>query len=134
MYICIVTLKLWFKGSEMLMKQYDIEYVSQEVNISKSKLRYYEKHGLIKNIERDEQNNRVYNEQNIELIKLIACLRRLNVPISKIKQNIDVNHFNDESLENILLEHKRVLREKVEEYTEYINEIDDKLQRQLTSN
>lgn len=113
----------------MLMKQYDIEFVSQEVNISKSKLRYYEKHGLIKNIERDDQNNRVYNEQNIELIKLIACLRRLNVPIRKIKQNIDVNHFNDESLESILLEHKRVLKEKVEEYNAYINEIDGKLER-----
>ncbi|GLO68077.1 transcriptional regulator [Oceanobacillus sp. E9] len=117
-----------------MSEQYDIEFVSKEVNISKSKLRYYEKHGLIKNIERDDQNNRIYNEKNIELIKLIACLRRLNVPISKIKQNIDVNNFNEESLEGILQEHKRVLREKVDEYTDYINEIDDKLERQLTSN
>ncbi|MFR6533641.1 MAG: MerR family DNA-binding transcriptional regulator, partial [Staphylococcus simulans] len=42
------------------MKQYYIEYVSDYCNIPKSKLRYYEKKSILKHIDRDSNNKRLY--------------------------------------------------------------------------
>ena len=54
------------------MDKLTIDDLSKKLNISKSKLRYYEKIKLIEGIERDETNNRVYSEKDFELINLIV--------------------------------------------------------------
>ena len=51
------------------MKQYYIEYVSDYCNIPKSKLRYYEKKSILKHIDRDSNNKRLYTDDDIEMIK-----------------------------------------------------------------
>ncbi|MFL4616871.1 MerR family transcriptional regulator, partial [Staphylococcus aureus] len=61
------------------MDKLTIDDLSKKLNISKSKLRYYEKIKLIEGIERDETNNRVYSEKDFELINLIVCMRGLGV-------------------------------------------------------
>lgn len=68
------------------MKQYYIEYVSDYCNIPKSKLRYYEKKSILKHIDRDSNNKRLYTDDDIEMIKFIQCLSNLNMPLKEIRK------------------------------------------------
>ena len=69
------------------MKQYYIEYVSDYCNIPKSKLRYYEKKSILKHIDRDSNNKRLYTDDDIEMIKFIQCLSNLNMPLKEIRKH-----------------------------------------------
>lgn len=68
------------------MKQYYIEYVSDYCNIPKSKLRYYEKKNILKHIDRDSNNKRLYTDDDIEMIKFIQCLSNLNMPLKEFEK------------------------------------------------
>lgn len=109
------------------MNKLTIDDLSKKLNISKSKLRYYEKIKLIEGIERDETNNRVYSEKDFELINLIVCMRGLGVSIKAIKKHIEDSVINDYSLKQILHEHKKTLESKITEYKNYIQNIDNKI-------
>ena len=69
------------------MKQYYIEYVSDYCNIPKSKLRYYEKKNILKHIDRDSNNKRLYTDDDIEMIKFIQCLSNLNMPLKEFEKH-----------------------------------------------
>jgi len=60
----------------------DVELV---VGLSKKNIRYYEEMGLISPLRNEENDYRVYSEEDIEKLKLIKFLRELGVPIREIK-------------------------------------------------
>ncbi|MFR1449895.1 MAG: MerR family transcriptional regulator [Beduini sp.] len=64
----------------------NIKEVEKLVGISSQNIRYYEKVDLIKPIRNDENDYREYSDQDIEVLKLIKLLRKLDMPISLIKQ------------------------------------------------
>lgn len=109
------------------MNKLTIDDLSKKLNISKSKLRYYEKIKLIEKIERDENNNRIYSDKDFELINLIVCMRGLGINIKAIKKHIKDNVINDYSLKQILQEHKKALEIKITEYKQYVQNIDKKI-------
>lgn len=110
------------------MEKFTIDEVSKTLNMSKSKLRYYEKIALIGRIDRDDNNNILYNAREVELINLIICMRKIGVSTKKIKKHIEDNVINDYSLNQILQEHKKALELKIREYGEFIKDIDEKLE------
>lgn len=60
--------------------------ISKLTGLSISTLRYYDKHGLLNNLERTEGGIRTFTEQNIEALTLINCLKNSGMKISEIKQ------------------------------------------------
>ena len=52
--------------------RYTIGEVAKMFNISISTLRFYDKEGLLLNLERDSSGVRKFNEKNIETIRLIG--------------------------------------------------------------
>lgn len=62
---------------------YTTHEVAQKLGITKDTLFYYEKEGLLPQIERDEMNRRIYSESDIEWIFLIRCLRDTDMPMCK---------------------------------------------------
>nr|WP_263312905.1 MerR family transcriptional regulator [Mammaliicoccus sp. Marseille-Q6498] len=110
------------------MKYYHINEVAKIMDINSSKIRYYEKHNLIQNISRDENNNRLYSEKDIEMINFIICLRRLNMPIRQIKEKLSSFHNNAITLTDILNEHKATLEDTIAIYQNYVDEIENKIE------
>ena len=64
---------------------YTIGEVSQILNISISTLRYYDKEGLLINLNKDKSGKRIFNDQNISALKLIECLKKSG--LQKILKN-----------------------------------------------
>jgi len=63
-----------------------ITEVSRALNVSTRMLRYYEQQGLITSSRRPDYAYRVYDEENVNRLRIILVLRRLRVPLKAIGQ------------------------------------------------
>lgn len=52
---------------------YSIGEISEMLNISVSTLRYYDKEGLLPLVNRTSRNIRMFNDTNVECLKMIEC-------------------------------------------------------------
>ncbi|MFC3611956.1 MerR family transcriptional regulator [Staphylococcus piscifermentans] len=109
------------------LEKYSIQEVSDMKDISKSKLRYYEKHGLLMNIERDAHNQRVYSQKDIEMVSLIQCFSLLSMPLKQIKQSVEKLSRDEAQIADILEAHLNVLKAEREIVDLRISAIEEKL-------
>ncbi len=63
-----------------------IKKISQLTGISSYTLRYYEKIGLLLNIERDSKNYRYYSSKDVIWIEFIKRLKATNMPLNEMKK------------------------------------------------
>lgn len=108
---------------------FSIQQASLSIEIPASSIRYYEKIALIPAIKRNEWGHRVFDEQDIELLKLIKCFRNLGMAIEDIRENIALLNLEKEKIntQDILVQHKRKLEEQINVLNSFIAEIDDKI-------
>ena len=89
-----------------------INEVEHLVGLSKKSIRYYEENGLLSPTRNKINDYRIYNEKDIEKLKLIKFLRELNVGIKDLKK-----------LENKTLSLKKCMLDRIrkieEETTNY---------------
>ena len=62
-----------------------INEVTQQVDLSKRAIKYYEEQGLL-TVKKDSNGYRNYTEENLTTLKEIAVYRKLGINISDIKQ------------------------------------------------
>lgn len=94
--------------------EYKIKEVSEITNISQSKIRYYEKQGLLPEFKRDKNNIRVFSEKDIELLNLIRCLRNIGMSVKEIRTNLNIlaDSSNNQLAINILIDHRNKLEKQ----------------------
>jgi len=61
-----------------------ITEVSRTLNVSTRMLRYYEQQGLIASSRREDYAYRVYDEENVNRLRIILVLRKLRLPLKSI--------------------------------------------------
>lgn len=96
---------------------YTIKQVSNMLNIPATTLRYYDKEGLLPYIERRGSGYRIFSESDIDMLRLIECLKATGMSIKDIKQFVDWTKLGDASLKerhDMFLERKRVVEEQME--------------------
>ncbi len=95
-----------------------IDEVSKHFRISKSKLRYYEKNGVIKEITRDKNGNRVYTGNDLVWIDFFINLKETGMSLKEIVYYIGLKKGGKETVverKEILLNHVDIIQEKIEE-------------------
>jgi len=65
---------------------YSIGDISKMLNISISALRYYDKNGLLPLVNRSSGNIRVFDDTDVECLRMIECLKNTGMPLKDIKQ------------------------------------------------
>ncbi|MDG0842088.1 MerR family transcriptional regulator [Staphylococcus equorum] len=65
---------------------YSIGQVSEKFQLPVSTLRYYDKEGLLPNLMRGESGVRQFDDQALEAIRVIECLKKSGTSIKDIKQ------------------------------------------------
>ncbi len=82
-----------------------INEVENIVKLSKKAIRYYEQEGLVRPKRNDNNDYRLYSEDDINRLKVIKFLRELGVPISELKklnnQELDLKECLKKRIENI---------------------------------
>ena len=107
--------------------EYTIKQVTEKYNLSASTLRYYEKEGLLPKIKKNQSNKRIYDDNDLQWLDIIICMRKTGMTIAHIKDYIELCHEGDDTLKQryeIFLKQKEILlqqKEELEKNIEMIN-------------
>lgn len=110
---------------------YTIKQASQLTNIPSSTIRYYENIQLIPPIKRNEQGNRILEEKDIELLRLILCFRKLGMSLQEIQVSLKQIELEDKNTKDVLLAHQIKLEEQICLLTSHIEDIQMKIRQQV---
>ena len=105
---------------------YSIGEVSRMFDLPASTLRYYDKEGLLPHIQRQGTGIRRFDQQTIEALRVIECLKKSGMEIKDIKQFMDwcVEGASTYPLRRELLEKQR---KTVEAEIAHMNKVLDML-------
>lgn len=106
---------------------YSMKETCEKVGMSYQTLKFYCNQGLIPNVKRDKNNYRIFDENNIEWIKSLFCLKKCGMSIEEIKQYLDLCLIGESTIpkRKELLDIKRKeLVEKLGQIQESIDYID----------
>ncbi|GGC76617.1 MerR family transcriptional regulator [Enterococcus wangshanyuanii] len=110
---------------------YKIQEFSQITGLSPYTLRFYEKEGLI-TVNRDQNNIRIYDEQNKEWIDFFLHLKKTGMTIEDLKQYIDWWHEGDATNQNrlaLLQKQKQIALNEMRQIQEGIDMLDYKIEK-----
>lgn len=65
---------------------YSITDLSKKFDLPASTIRYYEKIGLLENVEHANSYRRVYNDSHIDRLNAIECFKKALLPLDEIKR------------------------------------------------
>ncbi len=65
---------------------YSITDLSKKFNLPASTIRYYEKIGLLENVEHANSYRRVYNDSHIDRLNAIECFKKALLPLDELKR------------------------------------------------
>lgn len=86
----------------MTESNYSISDLAEQTGLSIHTLRYYEKEGLLRHVERTESGRRIYGPASVATLKGILCLKRAGITLPQIKVFFDETLRGPESLPNRL--------------------------------
>ncbi len=109
---------------------FSIQQVASMTGLSTHTLRYYEKIGLIKNVQRDQTGYRQYTDVDLAWIQFLIRLRVTGMPMLKMKQFSDLRQKGDSTItarKELLEEHYKDVLGKIEELELNSQRIEEKI-------
>lgn len=93
-------------------------------------LRYYERVGLLRPVERTTGNQRRYRDSDVEWVAFLLRLRQTGMPIAQMREYADLRHRGDATTRSrldLLEAHQRALRDRITELRAHERALDDKI-------
>ncbi len=109
----------------------NIKQFSELVDISAYTLRYYEKIGLLTNINRNSSGHRNFTEKDIEWIKFVKRLKDTGMPLDVITDYADLRSKGDTTSAQrmkLLEEHAILLKETIELEKSHLKKLEQKIE------
>jgi DNA-binding transcriptional MerR regulator len=92
--------------------------VAARFGLTLDTLRYYEREGLLTEVERAPSGHRRYRASDVELLDLVRCLRDTDMPISRLRSFAELVREGDHTISErlaILTNHDQALTERIAE-------------------
>lgn len=109
---------------------YSMKECCKLTGLSYDTLKYYCNQGLIPNVKRDASSNyRVFDDDDINWIKSLICLKRCNLSLKEMKQYIDLCLLGISSVpqrKQMLLDHKAEIQQQIQTLQNTLDFIDTK--------
>ena len=115
------------KNEEIMMR---IKEFSEKAGLSPYTIRFYEKKELF-HVKRDAKNRRIYDETDIEWIKMLKKLKDMGMKLSEIKKYSDLRYEGNGTIKErmkILTNHKKYVNKEIEKWQKYFQNLDDKIE------
>lgn len=81
---------------------YTIKKVSEMTGLSIPTIRYYDKEGLLPDLQRKESGYRIFSDQDLEAIDLIECFKESGLTIREIRHFMSLVRQGDVTLDERL--------------------------------
>lgn len=107
---------------------YSIKEVADMMNVTTATLRYYDDEGLLPNIKR-VNGRRVFEDEDFKWLKLLSCMKEINMPIKKIREYVVLMQEGDSTLQarfDMVMEQKRNIEAQIAELQECLSVFDFK--------
>ncbi len=91
--------------------------ISKKTGLSISTLRYYDKHGLLQNIDRSNGGIRKFDDKDLEALRIILSLKTSGMKISEIKQFMDWCSKGDTTIDkrlNMFYQQEKNINEQID--------------------
>ncbi|WP_042203886.1 MerR family transcriptional regulator [Paenibacillus camerounensis] len=111
------------------MNTYTINEAAKHFNLTPHTLRYYDKEGLMPNLERTAGGKRIFKDTDLDALKVIECLKASGMPIKEIKHFIEWCSEGDSTLQlryDMFLERKASVEAQMEELRKTMEVIEHK--------
>lgn len=108
---------------------YSMKEVCQKLDMTYETLKYYCNEGLIPNVKRDKNNYRIFDENTVNWISSLSCLKKCGMSIKDMKQYLDYCLQGESTIPErqvMLNKQRNFLLEKINELEKSINFIDEK--------
>ena len=100
---------------------YTMMQVCRELNMTYQTLKFYCNEGLVPNVKRDDNNRRIFDEQDVNWIKDLSCLKKCGMSIQEMKKYLELCLQG----ESTIIPRKEMLNKKQEELRSHIKELED---------
>lgn len=107
---------------------YTISEAARLVGVAPSTLRYYDKEGLIPNINR-KNGIRIFDDTDVRFLQLLSCLKNTGMPIKRIREYVELIKQGDSTLYDrykLIQEQRRLVKLQIEQLDYYMQELDFK--------
>lgn len=107
-----------------------IGQVAEMTSISIDTLRFYEKTGVIPNVQRNASGRRIYNQYDVNWLNFVNCLKTTGMPLDKIREYLNLMNQGDHTTlarRDIIANYKQELQEKIDELNTAMDHLNKKL-------
>ena len=108
-----------------------IAEVSKKFDLSQDTLRYYERIGLIPNVNRNKSGIRDYTEEDCKWIEFVKCMRNAGLQIEVLIKYLDLfqkgSGTHDER-KQLLVKQRNLLAARIEEMQETLERLNYKIE------
>lgn len=109
---------------------YTVKEVATICDISPYTIRFYDKEGLLPFVTRNSTGNRQFSDSDLNVVKLICCLKNSGMPIKEIKRYIDLCMQGVETSEQrkqIMIDHRKEVLKQIDNLKKNLTIIDLKI-------
>lgn len=92
---------------------FTIKQVAGQIGVSEDTIRYYERIELLPRAGRKDNGHRVYRQEDLQTIRLIACLKKTGMPLEEMRPFLAVSLDSDPAEYPELVERIRSHRENI---------------------
>ena len=106
---------------------YSMKEVCEKVGMTYETLKYYCIEGLVPNVKRDKNNYRVFDENNVNWINSLSCLKKCGMSINDMKQYLAYCLKGKSTIpdrKEMLKKQKEFLLHRIDELNESVEYID----------
>lgn len=111
--------------------EYSIKQVSEKTNLKAHVLRFYEREGLLPNVNRSDSGIRRYTEDDLEWLGLVCCLKNTGMSIKQIKDFVELSKQDGKTLKqrcDMLIEHKKNVEAQIAEMQRHLEKVAHKIE------
>jgi DNA-binding transcriptional MerR regulator len=109
---------------------YTINEVAKVCDISVHTIRFYDKEGLLPFVTRNSTGNRQFSEADLEVIKLVCCLKNSGMQVKEIKQYIDLCMQGKDTAparRELMIRHRKAILKQIDDFKKNLNIVDLKI-------
>ncbi|KWX69587.1 MerR family transcriptional regulator [Paenibacillus riograndensis] len=111
---------------------FTIGQVAAKVGLNIGAIRFYERKGLLDPVARNEQNNRLYTDDEINWLIFLRCLRETGMSVEEIKKYYDMVKAGTSTLPErikLIQDQKQALLDDIDKKKAQLVHLEHKLER-----
>ena len=107
---------------------YSIKEIADKMGVTTATLRYWDTEGLLPNVNK-VNGRRIFEDKDFKWLRVLNCMKNINMPIKKIKEYVELAQKGDSTLEaryEMILEQKQVIQNQINDLNNCLKEFEYK--------